>query len=76
MTWLFSESPFQVACKKSSSEKVLSQFIKQKDNLVEPVEILLGADPESNKQDTIQYVLILSTLNVLLSHEDLLSFVL
>ena len=74
---LFSESPFPLACKKFSSEKeALSQFIKQKENFVEAVEIVLGVDPENNKQDTIQYVPILSTLNILLSHEDDLSFVL
>ena len=65
---LFSESPFQLACKKISSEKALTQFIKQRENFVELVETVLGVDPENNKQDTIQYVPILSTLNVLLSH--------
>ena len=50
---IFSGSPFQLACKKNSSEKVLSQFIKQKENFVELVEIVLGVDPENNKQDTI-----------------------
>ena len=62
--------------KKFSSKKVLSQFIKQKENFVNSVEIVLGVDPENNKQDTIQYVPILPTLNVLLFHEDVLTFVL
>ena len=41
-----------ISLQKISSEKALSQFIKQKENFVELVEINLGVDPENNKQDT------------------------
>ena len=73
---LFSNSPFEMPCKKFCSEKALSQFIKQKESYVDPIEIILGVDPENNKQDTMQYIPILKTLDVLLKHEDVLSQVL
>ena len=72
----FQKVRFNQLAKKISSEKAVTQFIKQRENFVEPVETVLGVDRENNKQDTIQYVPILSTLNVLLSHQDVLSLVL
>ena len=43
-----------LACRKFSSEKALYQFIKQKENFVKSVEIVLGVDTENTEQDTIQ----------------------
>ena len=53
---LFSESPFQLPCKKFSSEKALSQFIKQKENFVEPVEIVLAVPSNGVTSDAFLYV--------------------
>ena len=63
-------SPFQRVCERFRGEKFLSEFIKFKEQFVEPVEINLGWDNVTQKCDSIQYVLIILTLKVLLKHED------
>ena len=52
-TSLFSESPFTGPCEKFNKEKVLSNYIKQRESFIEPVEITLGIDTATNKADTI-----------------------
>ena len=74
-TSLNSSSPFQRACEKFTGQKSLSQFIRNKPKLAEPVEFNLGVD-KGNKSDSIQHVPILSTPKVLLEHEDVLGSVL
>ena len=58
-----SQSPFSKACSKFTGEKSLSEYVKRCDSFVEPMQ----------KADTIQYIPLYKTLNVLLSHEDALS---
>ena len=67
---LNSSSPFQRACEKFTCQKSLSQFIRNNTKFVKPVEFKLGVNKDS-KSDSIQYVSILSTLKVLLEHEDI-----
>ena len=69
-------SPFQRVCERFRGEKFLSEFIKFKEQFVEPVEINLGWDNVTQKCDSIQYVVIISTLKVLLKHEDVLASIL
>ena len=64
------------ACSKFTGEKSLSEYVKRCDSFVEPLEICLGFNAEMQKADTIQYIPLYKTLNVLLSHEDALSEVL
>ena len=45
----------------------------QKRSFIEPVEITLGIDPTTNKDDTIQYASILKTIPRVLQYEDVLS---
>ena len=37
---------------------------------IEPQELIIDFDPDTEKSDTVQYVPILRTLRLLLSHED------
>ena len=71
-----SQSPFSEACSKFSGEKSLSEYVKRCDSFVEPLELRLGFNAEMQKADTIQYIPLSKTLNILLSHEDALSEVL
>ena len=63
------------ACEKFTGQKYIYQFIRNKPKFVEPVQFNLGVDKD-NKSDSIQYMPILSTLKVLLKHEDILGSVL
>ena len=71
-----SQSPFSKTCSKFSGEKSLSECVKRCDSFVEPLELRLGFNAEMQKADTIQYIHLCKTLNVLLSHQDALSEVL
>ena len=72
---LNSESPFIQACLKFCGEKVLSNHFKLQKNYIEPVERVVGFDHESDKPDSVQYVLILSSIKTLLQHEDVLGYI-
>ena len=67
-----SQSPFSKACSKFSGEKSLSEYITRCDSFVEPQELSLGFNAEIQKADTIQYIPLYKTWNVLLSNEDVL----
>ena len=70
-------NPFQRVCERFRGEDPLSEFIKFKEEFKEePVEINLGWDNVTQKFDSIQYVPIISTLKVLLKHEDVLASIL
>ena len=47
--------------------------MKRCDSFVEPLELSLGFNVEMQKSDTIQYILLYKTLNVLLIRQDALS---
>ncbi|XP_066933831.1 uncharacterized protein [Clytia hemisphaerica] len=64
------ESEYAIAFNKFKGAKALSQFTENKPQYVEPIEITLGNNSKGGI-DTYQYVPILSTLSVLLKHEDL-----
>ena len=68
-----SQSPFSKARSKFSGEKSLSEYIKRCDSFAEPQELSLDFNVKMQKADTIQYIPLCKTLNVLLSHEDVLS---
>ena len=70
-----SRSPFQKAYEKFTGQKSLSQFNRNKPKFGEPIEFNLDVD-NYNKSDLIQYARNLSTLKVLLEHEDVLGSVL
>ena len=73
---ILSQSPFSKARSKFTGEKSLSEYVKRCDSFVEPIELRLGFNAEMQKADTIQYIPLYKTLNVLLSYEDTLSAVL
>ena len=64
------ESAFAKAFKKFSGKKNLNEFVKNQECFIVPKQISLGFDPTTQKEDTIQYVPIYSTLNAVLRHED------
>ncbi len=64
------ESEYAIAFAKFKGAKALSQFTENKPEYVEPTEIVLGKNKKGGN-DSYQYVPILSTLSVLLKHEDL-----
>ena len=66
---ILSQSSFSEACSKFSGEKSLSEYIKRCDSFVEPLEPSLGFNTKIQKADTIQYIHLYETLNVLLSHK-------
>ena len=47
--------------------------MKRCDSFVEPLQLSLGFNVEMQKADTIQYILLYKTLNVLLIHQDALT---
>ena len=65
--YLNSPSAFATAFQKFTGEKTLSEYVKRQTHYVEPVEVLIG-----DTSDTSQYVPIMSTLKVILEHEDVL----
>ena len=65
------ESRYSTACKHFTGEKSLSNFLQNK-KFIEPQELIIGFDPGTEKNDIVQYVPILRTLTLLLSHEDIL----
>ena len=69
---LKSESWNSNACKHFTGEKSLSNFVQNKKEFIESQELIIGFDPVTDKNDTVQYVSILRTLRLLLSHEDVL----
>ena len=69
-------SPFQRVYERFRGEMSLSEFIKSKEEFVDPVEINLGWDNVTQKYDSIQYVSSISILKVLLKHEDVLASIL
>ena len=71
---LQSRSIFSKAFDAFVGEKSLSNYIEAKPNYVKPIATLVH-DEVSGESDTIQYVPILKTLQVLLSHEDLFELV-
>ena len=66
---------FVKAFKKFSGKKNLNEFVKNQEYFIEPKQISLGFDPTTQKEDTIQYVPIYSTLNAVLRHEDVLAHI-
>ena len=74
-TILSSESLFSRSFAKFTGRKKLSEYIKSKPDFVNPNEIAIGFDAMKEKNDTIQYIPILETLNVILKHEDVLGTV-
>ena len=69
-------SLFQRVCERFREDKSLSEFIKSKEEFLKPVEINFGWDNVTQKFDSIQYVSIISTLKILLKHEDVLASIL
>ena len=69
---LKSESWYSKACKHFTGEKSLSNFVQNKKEFIESQELIIGFDPVTEKNDTVQYVSILRTLRLILSHEDVL----
>ena len=69
-------SQFCDALEKFSGEKALDNYVKSKKEYIEPVAIQVGFDPLRGTQNTIQYVPILKTLDVVLHHEDVLGEIL
>ena len=69
---LKSESRYSTACKHFTGEKSLSNFVQNKKEFVDPQELIIGFDPDTEKNDIVQYVPILRTPRLLLSHEDVL----
>ena len=73
--FLTCESPFGIAFQTFAGKKALNEYVKNQKEFIEPKEVSLGFDPMTQKQDTIQYVPILSTLKAILSHEEVLTYV-
>ena len=69
---LKSESRYSTACKHFTGEKSLSNFVQNKKQFIECQELIIGFDPDTGKNDTVQAVPILRTLRLLLSHENVL----
>ena len=67
-----SEIRYSTACKHVTGEKTLSNFIQNKKEFIEPQELTIGFDRDTEKNDTVQYIPISRTLSLLLSHEDIL----
>ena len=66
------KSPFTQAFDKFTGKKKLDQYIMTKQIYVKPQEIITGFDNVKNKGESLQYVTIFSTLNLILQHEDIL----
>ena len=66
------KSPFAQAFDKFAGKKKLDQYIMTQNFYVKPQEISIGFDSVKNKGDSIQYVPIFETLNVILQQEDVL----
>ena len=66
------KSPFAQALDKFVGKKKLDQYIITQNVYVKPQEISIGFDSVKNKGDSIQYVPIFETLNVILQHQDVL----
>ena len=66
---------FRVSFSKFTGRKKLTDYIKAKREYVNPKEIIIGFDAMKQKNDTIQYVPILESLDVILKHEDVLEAV-
>ena len=64
-------SPFVIACRKFTGQKSLSTYKKAKKCFVEPKELQIGFNPETGKADSVQYIPIFKTLNILLSKENI-----
>ena len=75
-TLLTYESSFSIAFKKFSGKKTVNDFIKKKTHFVAPKQTNMGFDPVSQKEDSIQYVPLESTLRAILSHKDDLAHIL
>ena len=69
-------SPFAYAFDKFKGQKSLDEFVQKQKFYVAPKQINIGSDEACQKEDSIQYVPLLSTLDVILQHEDVLSEVL
>ena len=69
-------SPFAYAFDKFKGQKSLDEFVQKQKFYVAPKQINIGFDEVSQKEDSIQYVPLLSTLDAILQHEDVLSEVL
>ena len=69
-------SPFAYAFDKFKGQKSLDEFVQKQKFYVAPKQINIGFDEVSQKEDSILYVPLLSTLYVILQHEDVLSEVL
>ena len=75
-TILLSESLFSRSCSRFIGKKALTQYIKKKACYVEPQEVAIGFDEIKQKNDTVQYIPVLETLKIVMSHEDVLGTVL
>ena len=62
-----------ISFKYVSGKETLNEFIKKQTHFVVPKKINMGFDPVSQKEESIQYVPIESTLRAILSHEDVLA---
>ena len=69
-------SPFAYAFDKFKGQKSLDEFVQKQKFYVAPKQINIRFDEVSQKEDSIQYVPLLSTLDVILQHEDVLSEIL
>ena len=66
-------SPFAESFENFIGKKSLDRFIQKQKVYVTPMQINIGFDPISQKQEFIQHVPVFSTLEIILQHEDVLS---
>ena len=66
-------SPFAEPFENFIGKKSLDRFIQKQKVYVTPMQINIGFDPISQKQEFIQHVPVFSTLEIILQHEDVLS---
>ena len=69
---LSTESRFSRSCSKFTGQKALTEFIRKKPCYIAPKTIQVGFDGDTAKAETVQYVSIFDTLQVILSHEDVI----
>lgn len=75
-TLLSSESLMARACKGFIGQKSLKSYVIKKKSYIAPVDIPVGFDEMSLKNDVVHYIPVLKTLGVILGHEDVIGAVL
>lgn len=75
-TILSSESLMARACKGFIGQKSLESYVTKKQSYIAPVDIPVGFDEMSLKNDVVHYIPVLKTLGVILGHEDVIGAVL